>query len=62
MAFDPELTAMKPEIYWSMLQTAEQVAKRYNISRDARTSTAPPASRKRLRHRRPACSKPKSPP
>ncbi|MEW6707132.1 MAG: acetyl-CoA C-acyltransferase [Pseudomonadota bacterium] len=24
----------KPEIYWSMLQTAEQVAKRYNIGRD----------------------------
>ena len=24
----------KPEIYWSMLQTAEQVAKRYNISRE----------------------------
>jgi acetyl-CoA C-acetyltransferase len=25
----------KPEVYWSMLQTAEQVAKRYNISREA---------------------------
>jgi acetyl-CoA C-acetyltransferase len=25
----------KPEIYWSMLQTAEQVAKRYGISRQA---------------------------
>jgi acetyl-CoA C-acetyltransferase len=24
----------KPEIYWSMLQTAEQVAKRYNIGRE----------------------------
>jgi len=24
----------KPEIYWTMLQTAEQVAKRYNIPRD----------------------------
>jgi acetyl-CoA C-acetyltransferase len=24
----------KPEIYWNMLQTAEQVAKRYNIGRD----------------------------
>jgi acetyl-CoA C-acetyltransferase len=35
MAHDPELVAMKPEIYWSMLQTAEQVAKRYNIGRDA---------------------------
>jgi acetyl-CoA C-acetyltransferase len=35
MAFDPNLEAKKPEIYWSMLQTAEQVAKRYNISKDA---------------------------
>jgi acetyl-CoA C-acetyltransferase len=25
----------KPEVYWPMLQTAEQVAKRYNISRQA---------------------------
>ena len=35
MIQDPNLVAKKPEIYWSMLQTAEQVAKRYNISRDA---------------------------
>ncbi len=35
MAHDPELSKMKPEIYWSMLQTAEQVAKRYNIGREA---------------------------
>jgi acetyl-CoA C-acetyltransferase len=35
MLSDPALVAKKPEIYWSMLQTAEQVAKRYNISRDA---------------------------
>jgi acetyl-CoA C-acetyltransferase len=28
------LLKSKPEIYWPMLQTAEQVAKRYNISRD----------------------------
>ncbi|MHB1200781.1 MAG: acetyl-CoA C-acyltransferase [Polaromonas sp.] len=28
------LVQNKPEIYWNMLQTAEQVAKRYNISRD----------------------------
>jgi acetyl-CoA C-acetyltransferase len=35
MAFDPNLEAKKPEIYWSMLQTAEQVAKRYNIGKDA---------------------------
>ncbi|MDR5855343.1 acetyl-CoA C-acyltransferase [Caballeronia sp. LZ062] len=33
-ANDPWLTANKPEIYWSMLQTAEQVAKRYGISRE----------------------------
>ncbi len=35
MLFDPALVKSKPEIYWSMLQTAEQVAKRYNIGRDA---------------------------
>ncbi|MDP2261818.1 MAG: acetyl-CoA C-acyltransferase [Hydrogenophaga sp.] len=35
MIKDPSLEKMKPEIYWNMLQTAEQVAKRYNISRDA---------------------------
>ncbi len=34
MGQDPALAARKPEIYWSMLQTAEQVAKRYNISRE----------------------------
>ena len=31
---DPWLVENKPEIYWNMLQTAEQVAKRYNIKRD----------------------------
>lgn len=35
MLTDPWLVKNKPEIYWNMLQTAEQVAKRYNISRDA---------------------------
>ena len=35
MLADPWLIKNKPEIYWNMLQTAEQVAKRYNISRDA---------------------------
>jgi acetyl-CoA C-acetyltransferase len=34
MLQDPALVDKKPEIYWSMLQTAEQVAKRYNIPRD----------------------------
>ncbi|WP_175944964.1 acetyl-CoA C-acyltransferase [Caballeronia sp. BCC1704] len=33
-ANDPWLAANKPEIYWSMLQTAEQVARRYGISRE----------------------------
>ena len=35
MLTDPWLVKHKPEIYWNMLQTAEQVAKRYNIGRDA---------------------------
>jgi len=35
MLRDLALDKKKPEIYWSMLQTAEQVAKRYKISRDA---------------------------
>ena len=34
MLRDPALLKLKPEIYWNMLQTAEQVAKRYNISKD----------------------------
>ena len=34
MLQDLALAKMKPEIYWSMLQTAEQVAKRYKIGRD----------------------------
>ena len=34
MLQDLALNKMKPEIYWNMLQTAEQVAKRYKIGRD----------------------------
>ncbi len=34
MITDPWLLDKKPEIYWSMLQTAEQVAKRYRIGRE----------------------------
>ena len=34
MLADPWLVKNKPEIYWNMLQTAENVAKRYNIGRD----------------------------
>jgi len=35
MIADPWLTANKPELYWTMLQTAETVAKRYGITREA---------------------------
>ena len=31
---DPVLEARKPEIYWNMMQTAEQVAKRYGVSKE----------------------------
>ena len=34
MGADPWLQKNKPEIFWNMLQTAEQVAKRYKISRE----------------------------
>ena len=34
MLADAWLVKNKPEIYWNMLQTAEQVAKRYGIARD----------------------------
>jgi acetyl-CoA C-acetyltransferase len=34
MIMDSWLKQNKPEVYWPMLQTAETVAKRYNISRD----------------------------
>ncbi len=30
---DPALVKQKPEIYWTMLQTAEQVAKRYQVDK-----------------------------
>ena len=33
MRVDPAMAEIKPEIYWTMLQTAEQVAKRYSISK-----------------------------
>jgi acetyl-CoA C-acetyltransferase len=40
VAPDPELVAMHKDIYMPMLQTAEVVAKRYNISRDAQDEYA----------------------
>ena len=35
MLRDDNLFKIKPEIYWNMLQTAEMVSRRYNISREA---------------------------
>src|SRR5436190_933100 len=35
MMQEPWLVQQKPEIYWTMLQTAEKVAERYHISREA---------------------------
>jgi acetyl-CoA C-acetyltransferase len=35
MRRDPWIDAHKPTLFWSMLQTAETVAKRYNISKEA---------------------------
>jgi acetyl-CoA C-acetyltransferase len=35
MRRDPWIDEHKPTLYWSMLQTAENVAKRYNISKEA---------------------------
>jgi acetyl-CoA C-acetyltransferase len=34
MIKDPSLEQTKPQIYWNMLQTAEEVAKRYHISKE----------------------------
>ena len=34
MIADPALLKAKPEIYWTMLQTAEQVARRYKLPKD----------------------------
>ncbi len=34
MLVDPAVMNIKPEVYWSMLQTAEQVAKRYKVAKD----------------------------
>ena len=50
MLKDLALEKIKPEIYWNMLQTAEQVAKRYGISRDAMDEYG--AASQQKRHRR----------
>lgn len=40
MAENPWLLRAKPEIYWPMLETAEEVAKRYGIDRDRQDAYA----------------------
>ena len=51
MLREPWLAAHKPALYWTMLQTAENVAKRYGIPRErqdefgVRASSAPPRRR-----------------
>ena len=51
----------KPEIYWNMLQTAEQVAKRYNIGRERMDEYGARQPAEGLRGaQRPACSRTRS--
>ena len=59
MLADPWLAEHKPEIYWNMLQTAEQVAKRYKHRPRSRMDEygAARASRKPAPRRRPATFK-----
>ena len=47
------LNEHKPEIYWSMLETAETVAKRYGISRERMDKYGRRASKRPARHRTP---------
>jgi acetyl-CoA C-acetyltransferase len=61
MITDPALLKAKPEIYWNMLQTAEQVAKRYNIGRDAMDAYGA-ASQQKACAAQAACSTPRSRP
>jgi acetyl-CoA C-acetyltransferase len=63
MLRDPWLDKKKPEIYWSMLQTAEQVAKRYNIGRDAMDEYGAASQQKACAAlAKPAASRPRSRP
>lgn len=52
----------KPEIYWSMLQTAEQVAKRYNIGREAMDEYGAGSQQRPVLRRLTACLMQKSRP
>jgi acetyl-CoA C-acetyltransferase len=59
-ARDPWILEHKPTLYWSMLQTAETVAKRYTFRSRRRTSTACAASCVRPRAQPPASSRTRS--
>jgi len=61
MLTDPWLIKNKPEVYLPMLQTAEIVAKRYNIGRDAMDEVRPASNAPRQLWP-PACSRTKSRP
>ena len=61
MLADPGSSEHKPEIYWPMLQTAETVAKRYNISRERQDEYGVQSQQRAAGGaRRPASSTPKS--
>jgi acetyl-CoA C-acetyltransferase len=53
---DPIVLKRAPAIYMAMIDTAEVVSKRYNISREAQTSTRCKASSAPLRRSKPASS------
>ncbi len=60
MLADPWLVKHKPEIYWNMLQTAEQVAKRTTSAATPWMNTALPASKKPRPRSKPAVSRTRS--
>ena len=61
MIADPWLVEHKPTIYWNMLQTAEQVAKRYKIERERMDQLRRArASRRPAPRRKPASSRTRS--
>ena len=57
---DPALDAAKPEIYWNMMQTAEQVAKRYGVAKERMDRFGAESQQKACARRRSVCSTPRS--
>ena len=60
MLLDPALQQIKPEIYWSMLQTAENVAKRYGISKERMDHYGAGSQQKACAAQERACSRTRS--